>query len=104
MSYNGLLLQPSKLEMRVRFPPSAQQRVSSEAEHPAHIRKVGISELPLATKKIGKYFFYSEISYYLYSPLAQLVERLFYMQDVVGSIPAGTTFKGLSHSGNCRGL
>lgn len=36
-------------------------------------------------------FFYLEISSYLYSPLAQLVERLFYMQDVVGSIPAGTT-------------
>ena len=25
MSYNGLLLQPSKLEMRVRFSPSAQK-------------------------------------------------------------------------------
>ena len=29
----------------------APWRVSSEAEHPAHIRKVGISEFPLATKK-----------------------------------------------------
>ena len=36
-------------------------------------------------------FFYPEIRSYLYSPLAQLVERLFYVQDAVGSIPAGTT-------------
>jgi len=50
-------------------------------------------------------FFYTEISSYLYSPLAQLVERLFYMQDVVGSIPAGTTLRGYriaAIAGDCK--